>query len=252
MSVWCPAVSAEQRDDHGENTWHEEKPHPELRDEAEKRYREKTEKSWRDRDKERFEESRRWKDQGKARRKGRTEAMQREKGALKELLGRALKGTRMPEEQVDAVWNILYRNLEPELDKLRDAMRTRNPEEVHERIERLIDHARELAELQREAPERFDDYLHYFKLERRARQLADDLSDMEPAGREAQKQRQELHKLLSKAFDVKQKQLRAEIEYMREEVRELQELVDKRERHKGEIIKRHIDDLTGAGEYLEW
>ena len=152
-------------------------------------------------------------------------------------------------DQRRALMHFIHEHFRPQLRELEELVR-RAPDEAWEFIEHLCDEARELWGLRHEQPELFEKRMHLERLERDAHELAEHRERAEDAKRE--KIDAELREILDKAFELKQEMLKAETAELEEELARLKRLVEKRETNRKSIIERHLQELQGEEDYLEW
>jgi hypothetical protein len=62
----------------------------------------------------------------------------------------------------------------------------------------------------------------------------------------------QLSTLLNQLFDLKLEAQQLRIQKMEKEIAKLKELIDIKNKHRNEVIKRRLDTLIGEGQYLEW
>ena len=69
---------------------------------------------------------------------------------------------------------------------------------------------------------------------------------------EKQQMSQKLAQHLNQLFDLKLRAYHREVEEMKEEIQEMQKMIEKRKRLKGKIIEMQMLKLTNEEELLEW
>ncbi|MEO0794784.1 MAG: hypothetical protein AAFX93_06465 [Verrucomicrobiota bacterium] len=100
-----------------------------------------------------------------------------------------------------------------------------------------------------------DKFLDHSRLEVESYALAENIMQLEEDGEQAKEVSDLKKKLkgnLEKAFDSKIELQEAEIKNLKDEVKELESLIEKRIENRDQIIQRRLNELLGQQDYLEW
>lgn len=133
-----------------------------------------------------------------------------------------------------------------ELEKLRLV----NAGAYMERIEERWPEARELDDLRRRDPHRFEEMVKIHRAESESRQLAQKARNLQ--GESRARALEEIDRVLVRIFDFKQEQREREVEHLSKELERLRESLGRRAEHREEIIARRKGELLGEIEPLEW
>lgn len=151
-----------------------------------------------------------------------------------------------------------------EVDKVMDFVRDRFPREVHEFKRLLIRHRAEAIELmtdlveealdmletKREDPARFERMMELRALDRKSEDQAEAVQRAE--GEDREHALAALRGTLGEAFAIKQALMREDLAHLERELKELKNLIEKREKNGDAIIERRLSVLTGEEDELEW
>lgn len=88
------------------------------------------------------------------------------------------------------------------------------------------------------------------RMEQEARDLARRARNAE--GAEQEQLKRQLHDKLNAEFDQKLALSRDRVEHLQKDLKDEQERLEKRQRARDEIIERHMNELLGEGDVLDW
>jgi hypothetical protein len=174
----------------------------------------------------------------------------------------AERGNLLPEELREVVGAFVREHEGVDPGELLEFLRARNPDalaevrelarqrrpEAREILRDLVAEGAHLLRLGRENPELFMREMRERDLNEQAERLGHELR-RDGTDTEAET---ELRRVLKEAFDIRQERMRAQIEELAAELRRLQELEQKREENRDEVIDRRFKQLSGQLDYLEW
>ncbi|MHB0960686.1 MAG: TolC family protein [Pirellulaceae bacterium] len=92
----------------------------------------------------------------------------------------------------------------------------------------------------------------YNELEQQVMRTAQEFRQMHPEGQERDNLRQKIAELTQEQFQVRHQARQFEIEHLQNQLKELQEKLQRREERKDEIIERRVAQLTDQDQELRW
>jgi hypothetical protein len=73
-----------------------------------------------------------------------------------------------------------------------------------------------------------------------------------PDAEQKEKIKAELRETIAKQFDVRQERRRLELKRLEEQLKHMREVIERRDKAKGQIIDRHLSELLGVEEDLQF
>lgn len=154
------------------------------------------------------------------------------------------------EEDMEKVVGWLEENEPETLEKL-ERLREHNPEAYYHFLRETFEKMMHMAEMQKRDPEGYKRMTEIRKLDRLVWELAEKHKHADSAEQKAEIAAK-LEKTLSRMFDLKQAQHKAEIENLEKEVAKLKEIYDTNQQNKEAIIKERLRKLTGKNHSFDW
>lgn len=115
---------------------------------------------------------------------------------------------------------------------------------------RLTGEASRLVRIRAQDPKLYRDLLRQKELQRQAAALARLV--MRSQGQSRATRREELERILSAEFDIRQRLMTREVAGLEAELTNLKTLLERRKTRRDEIIRHRADGLTGEGRDLDW
>ncbi len=197
------------------------------------------------------EEAAKAKEQGE---KEKAENLMREAKGLEERLRRERRPVRpereFSEKDIEKVMKWLKENEPETLEKL-EGLRKREPGAYYHFLHEVFMKMEQLEDLKKRDPEGYKRMVDIRKLDRKIWELVEKYKHTE--GKEAcDKIKAELKETLSKLFDLKQAQHKAEIAELEKEVSKLKEIYKHHQENKSEILEERLKELTGKKRSFDW
>ncbi len=172
--------------------------------------------------------------------------------ALPALLSASTAGAQSrldPKREAVAI-EFLTNGIPEHAEHLRELKRER-PEENYQEHERGLQEQAEVDRARDEEPERYGWLLAERKLDKRCFDLARQIRH--GGGGEAQQSlERELEQAVAELFDLRESWRKQEIEMLEGELERLRGEGEQRLRHRDEILRRRIEELTGLAELYAW
>ncbi len=167
--------------------------------------------------------------------------------SVEKFLDYELHGT--PERERAAIARLIDEHFGAELREAK-LLTDEEPEEAAEIVGDVVEEAWELLELREEAPEEFEGIVREMRLEREAEELAEKIT--KSRGKDREEVKGALQKVLQQAFDLRQREMKAEVAEMEDELTNLKKLIEKRQQHRDAIVERRMKQLTDEQDFLDW
>lgn len=156
-------------------------------------------------------------------------------------------GFRMSEADLDAAYDIVVR-LYPELAERLDTLRSEDPRQFKQTLERRFPRVRFLVQLQERDPAMFELRMTDISLDRQtdalAKQLREARAEDDKDGYKAL--RDEIETKVAEHFDVRQQIRAMEIEILKAKLEELEESLDDRDDDRKDLIELRVNELAGS------
>jgi hypothetical protein len=156
---------------------------------------------------------------------------------------------RFPDERSDEVMAFIEAHLPREMHRFRRLSRQHFQNAV-DFLTDLVQESLDLIHMKETRPGLFEKIMARRRLEERVLELSE--LCRRTKGAEAARHRQELRKAVETGFDLRQEIMRQEVKDMRGELKELEELIGKRDANRELIIDRKFSELTGKAPGLSW
>lgn len=156
----------------------------------------------------------------------------------------------LSEEEIDKVIEWLEKHEPETLEKL-EQFREREPEAFYHFLREMFEKMQRMEEMRERDPQGYERMMETRKLEKQVwEQVEKYKHSMKPEDKKAIEAK--LEEILSRLFDLKQAQHKAEIEQLEKEVTKLKEMYQKNLEHKKEIIQERVKELTGKKRPFDW
>ena len=132
-----------------------------------------------------------------------------------------------------------------------DALRKSNPEEYRQWVANLADRKRQLDDLRRADPTRFQLRLDELTLEQQSQHLGEQYRKA-TSPQEKERLKSELATLLDRLFDVRGQTKAAEVRDLETEIDRLKQSLAERQKKKAEMVKIRLEELLGEKITPEW
>ncbi len=132
-----------------------------------------------------------------------------------------------------------------------EELKWRAPFEYERHLRRSLMKKRDLERLMEKDEELYRTFLGVLELERHSYDLAAEYRKTENEGVKDEI-KAELKGILSREFDLKQEERTTRIKHLEEEIADLKDGLEDRERRKEKIVERRLEVLLDKSKYLEW
>lgn len=186
---------------------------------------------------------------------------------LEETLRREREQQHKQQQYQEQLLHMIYeKDITAEQEKeILEKIKKENPDEVKELMlikkERPIEYRKiliqrqhefeRLEELKERDPERYEQKKKEHSLERRSRQLAEKFRESKNE-KEKVKIKDDLSVVLSKLFDLREKDREIEIKHLNQKLEHLKSVLAERKKKKKEIVDRRLQELIGERDVLIW
>jgi len=154
------------------------------------------------------------------------------------------------EEDIARVLEWLEKNEPETLEKL-ERLRDREPDAYYHFLRELFGKMEHMEKMKEHDPEGYARMNEMHKLDRKIWELVKKQKESKTK-EESEKIISQLKEALSRLFDLKQAQHKAEIEDLEKEVAKLKEFYQKNQDHKKEIIEERLKELSGKKRSFDW
>ncbi len=154
-----------------------------------------------------------------------------------------------PEENRDEVMAFIGENFKSDLPVFRK-LSNEDPRKATAYMLDLVSDALVLMEIAKKDEELAGMMVRQKELERRAVRKAKETALAD--GEEKKALVKELKSLLEQAFDAKQQLMKRDLAGMEEKLKELSEMISKRDEYREKIIENKLDEMTVEENYLKW
>ena len=132
-----------------------------------------------------------------------------------------------------------------------EQMKVKRPERYEKAIFNLLKKKRKLEKLRGDKPMEYQERVDEMKMENRIEESARQYRNSNDS-KEKKSIMTQLHPLLEKQFEVREKGRVLQIQQMEKNLEKLKKTLEMRKKNRDKIIKKHLDKITGEGENLEW
>jgi hypothetical protein len=115
----------------------------------------------------------------------------------------------------------------------------------------LIKKYRFLERLKEKDPENYDRRIKEIKLEEKVHELIENFKKSTNDS-EKKKIKDELKNILNEIFDIRQANREADVKRIEKDLKELKDNISQRKNNKDKIIDKHLQDILGEKDSLEW
>ena len=165
--------------------------------------------------------------------------------------GRGFMTEELTEQDVAEAMEFIEEYGGPEMvSKLKD-LKVDAPVKYRAALKRALLEKRDLERLKENEPDLYKKRLRILELRAESFNLAENYRNAKSDG-EKNRIKEEMRNVLSKQFDLKEKEKGQRIERLEEEIARLKEELKERKTHKEEIVERRMLDLFGESNYLRW
>jgi DNA repair exonuclease SbcCD ATPase subunit len=144
-----------------------------------------------------------------------------------------------------------YSAIDPEVEGNLLELKTMNPSDYEYQLQRMYREYIFLRRLEKEEPARYEEALALRRISVQAEKTAQTYHKSESDADRSQL-KNELREILSKLFDLKEKERAAEVERIQERLSTLQREMTERRKNKVTIVENRLNQLLGKGYLYEW
>ena len=184
----------------------------------------------------------------------RAEKLMHEAKELEEMLRRRHRPPRpereLSEKDIEKVMKWLREN-EPEMLEKLEGFREREPGAYYHFLREVFMKMERMEEFKKRDPEGYKRMIETSKLDKKIWELMKKYKHAE-SDEARDKIKAELKQVLSRLFDLKQAQHKAEIEELEKEVAKLKEIYKHHKENKEQIIEERLKELTGKKKPFDW
>jgi len=154
-----------------------------------------------------------------------------------------------PDENRDEIMAFINENFKSDLPVFRKLAETDVSRATTYMMD-LINDALQLMDIAKKDKGLADMMLRQKNLERKAARKAKEVALADGNDKEAMKK--ELRKMIEEAFDAKQELMKHDLAGMEEKLKQLSEMISKRDEYRKQIIDKKLNDMTVEEDYLKW
>jgi hypothetical protein len=141
--------------------------------------------------------------------------------------------------------------IDPDIAEQLNRLKHNAPAVYIERMQELYRNMHFLERLKKEDPDRYKQAVELRKLEAKSHQLARQYQESESEN-EKETIKKELRTVLDRLFDLKELEKEEEIKRIQNDLERLQKGVAERRANKQQIVKLHLEHLTGKAHLYKW